>query len=373
MSQIRAKLGMVFCLLLVVITFIPSASSKYVKSYPIDLSLKTVLAQGKLYWTDKAGEMPDVYTFPSAEDKANFQDGYYMIIAKGGNGADSNGHPGGYGGVVSSIISYNPSSGNSIVIALGSSADEKTCGYNALDTYAMETTQNAVLRGGSYSNAFAGGAGTTVFVGVGYNWGNLLLLAGGGGAGNYQGSNSTTSFSGGAGGGNVVNATNSSNVTLADIKFYCYSGQTGAAQYGGYGGRDQSIAKYYNTSYGAGESMWSPIGGGNGGPVSDSGFLCCGGAGYYGGTANDTYGAAGGGSSLISRNSGLGYQQNADFSNYITAMKNLIAGDDDGIASKVVLNESNGMLYVKGSDGNSTGKLSNISFVGIYYMGTTLE
>ncbi len=358
MSQIKAKLCAIILLLLSVIMLIPAASSKYVRSYPIDLTLKTVLSYSRLFWTDKTGSEPNLVTLANGDDDSPTQAGYYMIIAKGGNGGDSAG-TGGYGGVVAAIFEYDPSSDGPIKIALGTSASSSSCGYNALDSDSDSAL--GVFRGGACSDAEVfGGAATAVYIGDTYGFYDLsylALIAAGGGGGDP-----TESYAGGAGGSNVLST--GANTYDDDWEDFVYFyGQDGLGDNAGYGGRHQAD----NDSL-AGEQYEGGLYCGNGGPLENGSAYICGGAGFVGGYACDS-GGAGGGSSVISRN--CGYYGNATSAEFIAKMSELLssAGNSvDGVPwpSGVTMNSS-GYLC------NSNGTYSDISFVGIYYMGTSLS
>lgn len=366
MEQIRSKLAIILLLILLLVIFIPSASSKYTTTYSIDLILKTVLPEGKLFWTDKTGNSfssssLDVIELSFATDSAFDSAGYYMFIAKGGNGADGL-SVGGYGGIVAAIFEYEPKTSEKLKIALGTSGStDGSYGCNVLDS----TSTLGVLRGGEGSTSISpGGGGTLLLLGDD----KLLLLAGAGGGGGSP--SDSSDCSGGSGGGNII--TFGTAVTTTRVASgICYPGRAGYSSgmhsvvNGGIPGGEKGLSLEEKKYPEEGIIFWDDFTEGHGGEGCDEylGLTGSGGAGYTGGGGGINR-SNGGGSSFIANDNG--FIRNATLDEYTAAMTELISKDET--LSDLVDLGTDGRLYDKG-----TTTLSPITFVGIYYMGTSVS
>lgn len=374
------------------VVFIPSTSSKYVKEYFLAYNLSTKLAQFRLIWTDQTGSnAPAVQTISNGDDGFSAE-GYYLIVAKGGNGDsilgfDKKEYKGGYGGIVGGIFKINPAN-VTFEVALGTSASGKTAGVNS----------KGCLLGGK-SNAYAevggstgGGAGTMLLVqNDRYNSTSpnadtamvnklVLLAAGGGGTGALTKADNeytANAFVGGAGGSNFLKATTQNSLNLSVSSFYEYYGNAGDGTDKGAAGIRVNAVGTGNASGIPGTKMGVGFTGGCGG-TDDLG--AGGGGGFGGGFAANTYaGGAGGGSSAINTTSSItnvAYQSSYSAARileiYKEKMAEMISLDTNTNSSGQRISD----LCVMGDEGylynkNDTNTYSDISFVAIYYLGTT--
>ena len=226
MNSIRTKFGLICILLLSVVMLIPSANSKYVSRYMTSLTLSTKKPYFNLWHSDTKGvRIPEVgsaeasgaatvangiITISKATDD-QLVDGYYLLIAKGGNGGrglntETNTYvDGGYGGIMCGVIYFKPESeSQSLIVYLGNGGGDATKetrwiedidGNGSWETYdgAFLAGRNAFIRnngntfpasggqGTTYNLSGAGGgAGTWVFLNSN-SYANTLMIAGGGG------------------------------------------------------------------------------------------------------------------------------------------------------------------------------------------------
>ncbi len=389
------KIGVFILLVAMMIVFIPSTSSKYVKEYSLNYKLSTKLAQFRIIWTDQTGSNAPSSQLVSKGDIGFTADGYYLIVAKGGNGASVVGpddveYNGGYGGIVGGIFRINPAN-VTLEVALGTSAAGTTAGTNSKGCLLGGNSSSAASVGGSTG----GGAGTMLLVKNDSCNGSsednqaavnklVLLGAGGGGTGalaKIDYSYDTFGFIGGAGGSNFINATTKDNVTLAVSSFDEYYGNDGdGSAYGAAGTYDTALYVANNklrtgTCLGLGLTM------GNGGIDNESPNLGAGGGGGFGaGAAANTFaGGAGGGSSAINTTSSITnieYQSSYSASRVLELYKEKMA---EIMSLDTTVNSSGKKLSdlcVLGNEGylyrkDDATKYSDISFVAIYYLGST--
>ena len=384
-KQFNDKLVVFILLTAMMIVFIPSTSSKYVKEYPVDFTLSTKLAQFQLIWTDQTGSnAPEAKTI-SKGDIGFSSEGYYLLVAKGGNGGTTttgagNVYHGGYGGIVSGVFYMNPGDNDILEVTLGTSANRTVAGENV--EYGPDGGDCYVE---TYGGPSAGGAGTILRLkNSGYSGdaiNQLILLAsGGGGAAGYSAATSTEGFEGGAGGSNFISSTSSANITLSSTTFAEYLGNNGAGESGA--GGSYNSQKYVSGSAYKGAILSVDLSGGYGfGTTTQFSGGAGGGGGFAGGCVAGAHyrGGAGGGSSAINTTSSITnvvYQSSYSAARileiYKEKMAEMISLDTNTNSSGQRISDlcvlgSEGYLYNK----SDTSIYSDISFVAIYYLGTT--
>ncbi len=396
-KQFNDKLVVFILLTAMMIVFIPSTSSKYVKEYPVDFTLSTKLAQFQLIWTDQTGSnAPEAKTI-SKGDIGFSSEGYYLLVAKGGNGSAAYTSSGvafnsGYGGIIGGVFKLNPEN-VTFEVALGVSGDGNTAGVNALNSGGMGGASSA-LPSTYVGGAFAGGGATMLLVVNDYNTtsssgptgyealNRLLLIAGGGGG---SATYSEGQYNGGAGGSNFINATSGQSRSVLASQFEEYIGSAGVGDYAAGTAGDYSLSSdTIKSTNNRGSRLYKWLTHGQGvGYGTSYGGSCLGGGGgggFAGGGVGTAYGGGGGGgSSAINTTSSITkveYQSSYSAARileiYKEKMAEMISLDTNTNSSGQRISDlcvlgSEGYLYNK----SDTSIYSDISFVAIYYLGTT--
>lgn len=352
------------------VVFIPSTSSKYVKEYSLAYNLSTELAKHcNIWWTTLTGAtVPgsgnisvgegtvkmngNAVEISSASD-SKLQDGYYLIVVKGGNGgrdtATSRKYNGHSGGIVAGIIQFKPKSGEKIFAFLG------TNGTDLKDGTAGGTNGLGLGCGGSGGTGGAGGgAATVVFLSNtgSYAENNMIIVAAGGGGArnnsNSGGSFGTYKFVAGLG-GKIIEKPQAGNLPYAN----------GGNTYGATGGTAATVPE--GSSY-AGTNYAYPNGGTGGVGANNSGG---GGGGYAGGGGGVRSTQGGSGGSSFAKNDLV---RMTTFSTYKEKLGELF--DKHGITGISVVEISGGTGYNDGLLGDGT-YFWDRSFVSLSYLGTT--
>lgn len=418
MNTIKSKLGFIALLLLSVVVLIPSASSKYIKTFRSILVMDTQYAYYNVLWTENKGDnAPDVLTINSANYDTLVQPGRYLVMVKGGNGGDGydasgTDIDGGYGGVLAGVMDFDPTK-ETIYVYLGtsggdgisgcytsesaaralagcnslevSSSDEPTVGRGGLPLYNV-TSFNKVTSG-------AGGGATLLYFateGESFSQSELLFMAGGGGGGgSIYSTTAKAAGCGGAAGSNIISvndsshncfaslATDDSGNTLVSVSesggntasgtlvgtvYYGYDGAGySASVVGGTGGTTSGVS-------GGGNGYTGGGGGGSGGMAQE--YSGAGGGGYGGGGSTyisygspKTSAGGGGGSSFVSER-----VESIDLATYIESLEATF----EQMGYLKTDTRTDGLLTVN-SDGtvtnNHTGDLEKYTYVVIAYLG----
>ncbi len=363
MNAIKSKLGVVIILLLSVVILIPSASSKYVKSYRSILQLETSYSYYYVwYGANRGSDSPTSYEITYNANHASLKDltvaGRYLVMVKGGNGGDGidtvSGTfiEGGYGGVMAGIIDFDPktqvlhvylgNSGKDAIDGYVSSTANSVGGKNALVNLYVDSANtwmkadtlggggNAPYSTSNYTYTAAtsgGGGGSTILFLTGLNEAisldNLLLVSGGGGsAGSIVSGTYKSAGVGGSGGSNVISSSSVSDVFKNratvngatydnDDSFGYVAGNNPGVVYFAWDGTSGSVSAYGSgatTTHGTegfnkGSGMIAHGDAGYGGISNIYGGA--GGGGFYGGSGGTTLsgvsGGGGGGSSFFSK------------------------------------------------------------------------
>lgn len=432
MKSIKTKFGFIYILLLTVVILIPSTSSKYVQKFMTSVTVNTVLPYHNIWWSDSVGGVTDmalngatgVYAMDvgvasgsitlsnnailisSVTDPDLKADGYYLIIAKGGNGGRGfemeNQEPvffnGGYGGIVAGVINFKPTQGDQLFVYLGTTGKDAEChkkttsgvtnryGRNLHpNTLAGGATRSAGVFSSSDSSVVGSsrpiyyfynsgsGAGTMVFLNGTSSSDNLLMVAGGGGGSSIKVFSDGSAGMGGKGGSNVVfyDGTNLSEA-------HNYEGHNLILNGNLYWGCDGT-----GSNYGAGGLMGDRSANGsllqktfmsNTGEGGDTSLLGgAGGGGYIGGLAGtgtkDDSGGGGGGASFISSAVNVTCKE-ASQENYKTCMQYLLNKYfyDANTNEPTFEVRSDGAVVYSGTD-----ELERYSFFCLYYLGTSIS
>mgnify|MGYP003291112975 CR=1 FL=1 len=424
MNAIKSKLAIVIVLLLSVVILIPSASSKYVKSYRSILQLETAYSYYYVWYGDKRGSVsPTTYEITYNANDDSLKDltvaGRYLIMVKGGNGGDGidtvSGTfiEGGYGGVMAGIVDFDPKT-QVLHVYLGNSGKDAMSGYSTawanssggrnavanLYVDAANTWKKADTLGGG-GNAYAatqyslatagGGGGATLLFLTGLNEAisldNLLLVSGGGGsAGNIVSGQYNSAGVGGSGGSNVISSSSVSAVfknratidgaTYAEDNTFGYvAGNNPGVVYFAWDGTSASASAYgsgaTNThgtlGFNRGSGMIAHGDAGYGG-ISNA-YGGAGGGGFFGGTSGTTdlgsgaSGGGGGGSSFFSKK-----VESVPLSTYVDN----ISAAFDQMGWLRCSSRPDGLLTVN-ADGtvidNSHGHLEDYTYVVLAYVG----
>jgi len=310
---------LVAVILVTAVVSIPSTTAKYSTQKNYRINIETKLAYRYILKQNKMSDGPGKST--AAVSYTAEESGYYVFIAKGGNGAAGmcaeadNSNPLLYsnsstGGLVYGCIYLNKN--DVLKTSVGSSASDpyrkrntvtSTSGRNSLNgTSASVGGNGSYYKGpigtGTKNSSGSGGGATIITKGN-----SLIAVAGGGGGGGASDPGLTIFFDwavadGGKGGngGSVTNpASNKDTSHSGYIVYYGFAGEP--SDNGGSGGQKSSVLTYSN-------NRWT---GGNGGSGNNNSFGAGGGGGYAGGSGGSGTGAGkgagggGGGSSYIVR------------------------------------------------------------------------
>lgn len=437
MKSIRAKFGFICVLLLTVVMLIPSTASKYVTQFMTTITVNTVLPYHNIWWSDSVGSVTSValngntgttamnvgvasgsitlsnnaILISKATDPDLQADGYYLLIAKGGNGGRGfemvNTNPvyfnGGYGGIVAGVINFKPSQGDQLFVYLGTTGKDAECqkqtnvgvsnraGKNLHSkSFAKGSTRDAGVFStkdssvtGSTNTLYyfynsGSGGGTLVFLNGTTTADNLLMVAGGGGSSAMKLWSDGTAGMGGNGGSNVISYPtvglpeahhyeNNSLIINGDI----FWGRDGGGSNYGVGGSITSDGY----AAGSGSMILKGFydGGGEGGSATILGGA--GGGGYSGGaggtssTSKEHSGGGGGGASFVSSNLNITCDE-ASQENYITCMQYLL---DKYFYDATTHDPS----FQVNTDGTATyagtDELERFSYFCLYYLGPSLS
>lgn len=404
MSQIKTKLGFIVILLLSVVMIVPSASSKYIKHYRSIIRLESEVASYNLWWNYGHGSTVSASNMGVADATASSSigsdgiitinsttvptlksAGYYMLIAKGGNGGRgvdkttgtyTSNATCGYGGVVCGIYYLDPATttlkvclgnnGADAITSYSSAAVASSFGRSAFKWVGQEDTTFYPGDGGTGGGISAlgmsggGGGGTTWVFANSTDILSPLMIAGGGGA---SGSSTDGATGMGAGGGAGSNVLWGGTTAAASSKLSgtVYAGLSGAGAFnptggsnsgGGDNGGGQGIAgKGYTTT------GWVCPGLGGNAAQSDKYVGGGGGGGYAGGGGGDT-GGGGGGASFISSSIDTSSTL-VNKASYITTMEDVF---NIYFPGEFEYDDDTGMFYDK------QGELERYSFFVLYYI-----
>lgn len=283
---------------------IPSTNAKYAKSEVYRLRVKTniyVAPTGPVICKkDKSSSPTDRR---SSIEYTTEEEGYYVIIAKGGDGAEQmevkssifgNASPAGNGGVGGLIVSkVHLGAGEKIISYVGCAGSDGTVrGSYRGSGGAAGNNALGVASGGAggdrsaTTSAVSGGGGAATLVLYGNNakntMDNVMIIAGGGGSGgSYDtGGGSTYDHGEGVGGKGGSNYGSNGLPTPQILANYglVYAGTNG-------GGNKYGIAGSLSAGSGSGAKGSLYTSGGSGGSVDKNNSSGAGGGGYAGGAA----------------------------------------------------------------------------------------